>query len=173
MTDETYYELLGVSQNATPEEIKSAYWDLLKKIHPDTVATLSLDLKREAAEVTREIIEAYSVLSDTIQRAQYDRELAKSRPQAATAASSPPNSAPRRGFTRSSLSQDQARRTTLVTPRLLEAFRRWIVRHPAPGGFLGFAIICLAAVIVLIIGLALVALFVVAVLWSILEPIFR
>jgi curved DNA-binding protein CbpA len=79
MVDETYYSLLGVHNAATDEQIRAAYRDLLKKIHPDTVALLSPDLKREAAEVTREIIEAYSVLSDPSRRDQYDRELSQHR----------------------------------------------------------------------------------------------
>ena len=64
MSDETYYAALGVSETATPSEIKAAYRNLLKKIHPDTVSTLSLNVKRIAEDATQEIIEAYSVLSD-------------------------------------------------------------------------------------------------------------
>ncbi len=71
-----YYAILGVPETATQAEIRAAYLHLLKKIHPDTVATLSPGLKREANEVTQEIIMAYSVLSDSNKRAEYDRELA-------------------------------------------------------------------------------------------------
>lgn len=51
-----YYEILGVSRNATQEEIKKAFRNLAKKYHPD----INLDLK--ANEIMQEIIEAYNVL---------------------------------------------------------------------------------------------------------------
>jgi hypothetical protein len=79
MSDETYYAVLGISETAAPPEIKSAYREMLKKIHPDTVSTLSTDLKALADTATKEIIEAYSVLSDAGTRRQYDRQLAEHR----------------------------------------------------------------------------------------------
>jgi len=66
---------------ATPLEIKTAYRSLLKKIHPDTVSTLSLDLRREAESATREIIEAYEVLSDPSLCCAYDQHLGDRRQQ--------------------------------------------------------------------------------------------
>jgi len=79
MNDDTYYAVLGVSETATELDIRSAYRNLLKKIHPDTVATLSPDVKRLAEGATKDITEAYSVLSDTNKRRQYDRTLAERR----------------------------------------------------------------------------------------------
>ena len=75
MSDDTHYTVLGVSEAATQSEIKAAYRNLLKQIHPDTVSTLSPDLRRIAEGATEDIIEAYSVLSDASKRRQYDREL--------------------------------------------------------------------------------------------------
>src|ERR1035437_7253704 len=54
---------------------RQPYRNLLKQIHPDTVSTLSPDLRRVAEGATEDIIEAYSVLSDASKRRQYDREL--------------------------------------------------------------------------------------------------
>ena len=79
MSEETYYTVLGVAETATANDIKRAYRSLLKKIHPDTVSTLSEETRRGAEDATREINEAYSVLSDQGQRAEYDFFLADQR----------------------------------------------------------------------------------------------
>jgi endogenous inhibitor of DNA gyrase (YacG/DUF329 family) len=86
MSDDTYYTVLDVSENATQAEIKTAYRNLLKKIHPDTVSTLSPELRRTAEDLTKEIIEAYEVLSDAGKRCDYDQLLAEYRQQSAPAA---------------------------------------------------------------------------------------
>lgn len=63
-----YYEVLGVSRDASPEEIKKAYKKLAKQYHPD----LNPDSKT-AEENFKEVNEAYSVLSDENSRARYDQ----------------------------------------------------------------------------------------------------
>ncbi|MEO0143365.1 MAG: molecular chaperone DnaJ [candidate division WOR-3 bacterium] len=64
-----YYEILGVSRNATQEEIKEAYRKLVLKYHPDKVPP---EKKKEAEEKFKEISEAYEVLSDPEKRKLYD-----------------------------------------------------------------------------------------------------
>lgn len=64
-----YYEMLGVSRNASKEEIKKAYRRLAKEWHPD------VNSSPEAHERFRDINEAYHILSDEQKRAEYDRIL--------------------------------------------------------------------------------------------------
>ncbi len=64
MAKRDYYEILGVSKTATPDEIKKAYRNLALKYHPD---------KGGDAEKFKEISEAYAVLSDQHKRASYDQ----------------------------------------------------------------------------------------------------
>lgn len=64
---ETYYQRLGVSPDASVEEIERAYRARLKETHPD----VSND--PDAAEATRGLIEARRVLTDADERAEYDR----------------------------------------------------------------------------------------------------
>ena len=62
-----YYEVLGVSKNASDAEIKSAFRKLAKKYHPD------VSKEPDAAEKFKEAQEAYSVLSDKDKRSKYDQ----------------------------------------------------------------------------------------------------
>ncbi len=63
-----YYQLLGVARGAALADIKKAYRKLARKYHPD------LNPGDKTAEARfKEIQEAYSVLSDTKKRAQYDQ----------------------------------------------------------------------------------------------------
>src|SRR5690554_5987940 len=64
----SYYDILGVSKNATENEIKSAYRKLAKKYHPDLNPG-----DKQAAEKFKEVNEAYEILSDPQKRANYDR----------------------------------------------------------------------------------------------------
>jgi len=67
-TKRDYYEVLGVSPDATEQEIKSAYRRLALKYHPDKNPG-----DKTAEERFKEAAEAYSVLSDPEKRARYDR----------------------------------------------------------------------------------------------------
>jgi curved DNA-binding protein len=62
-----YYDILGVSRDASPDEIRRAYRTLARRYHPD------VNKEPDADERFKEIGEAYEVLSDEDKRKRYDR----------------------------------------------------------------------------------------------------
>ncbi|WP_262177781.1 J domain-containing protein [Haloarcula laminariae] len=64
---ETFYDVLGVAEDATTDEIEAAYRERLKQTHPD----VSDD--EDAGAATQQLIEARDVLVDEDERARYDR----------------------------------------------------------------------------------------------------
>ncbi len=67
MAKRDYYEVLGVSKDATEEEIKSAFRKKAKEYHPD------INKSPDAPEKFKEAQEAYACLSDKDNRAKYDQ----------------------------------------------------------------------------------------------------
>ncbi|MFD2758570.1 molecular chaperone DnaJ [Gulosibacter faecalis] len=61
-----HYDTLGVSREASPEEIKKAYRKLARQLHPD------VNPSPEAAEKFKDVTAAYDTLSDPQRRQQYD-----------------------------------------------------------------------------------------------------
>ena len=71
MENRNFYDILGVTYKATPDEITAAKNKLAKKYHPDVNMRKGID----TTEKMQEILEAYAVLSDKEKRAEYDREI--------------------------------------------------------------------------------------------------
>jgi curved DNA-binding protein len=69
MAETDYYQILGVSRDATQEEIKKAYRKLALKYHPDKAK----GDKKQAEEKFKQISEAYAVLSSPEKRKDYDQ----------------------------------------------------------------------------------------------------
>jgi molecular chaperone DnaJ len=63
-----YYKILEIDKSASTDEIKKAYKKLALKYHPD-----KNDGSKESEEKFKEISEAYTILSDTDKKSQYDR----------------------------------------------------------------------------------------------------
>ena len=68
MAENDYYQFLGVSRNATADEIKKAYRKLAMKYHPDKAK----GDKKQAEEKFKQISEAYAVLSNPEKKKEYD-----------------------------------------------------------------------------------------------------
>lgn len=120
MTGPDFYEVLGVSWTATPDEIKSAHRELVKKYHPDLFPGSAQ--KARANDKLQQINEAYAVLSNVERRREYDSRFFQ-KPTAAK----PTGTASKRKFTSTFRRPSTASIWKKVVPRAderLEQIRR-------------------------------------------------
>lgn len=68
-TDKDYYKILGLTSSASPEDIKKAYRNLAKQLHPD-VNPEDPDAENKFKDITA----AYNVLSDPSKKSAYDQK---------------------------------------------------------------------------------------------------
>ena len=71
----THYDVLGVRPDAPPEDVRRAYLDRARELHPDRTATRSKTDAERAARGMQEVNEAWRILRDPTSRAAYDRAL--------------------------------------------------------------------------------------------------
>ena len=77
-TSRTHYEVLGVAPSASSDEIRTAFRTLARQHHPDLAEDVS------SARRMAEINQAWSVLSDSLKRREYDRSLRSDEPRPTT-----------------------------------------------------------------------------------------
>jgi curved DNA-binding protein CbpA len=95
LSEQSYYEVLEVSPEATLQEIERAYRIAKATYQPNSLATYSLFSESESAEILRRVEDAYAVLSDARLRREYDARLRRegggaARPGAARETARPP-----------------------------------------------------------------------------------
>jgi len=67
-----FYKILGVSRNATQNEIKKSYRKMALKFHPDRQSSKSQEEKEKAEVIFKDVNLAYEVLSDEVKKRKYD-----------------------------------------------------------------------------------------------------
>jgi len=77
----THYSILEVEQWASQDQIKKAYYHVARTFHPDKSASLpSESLKNKLNDIFSFLTDAYKILSQPVERAQYDENLALKNP---------------------------------------------------------------------------------------------
>lgn len=73
----SYYDVLRVSQDASPKAVQKAFHELSLRCHPDRFVEEGPEVAQAAATVFKRLVEAYNVLRRPHLRARYDAELLK------------------------------------------------------------------------------------------------
>lgn len=89
-TSADHYDILGLTRQASTAEIKSAYYNLAKKYHPDRHHQRDNDLRPKLERLFALITQAYDVLSQPAERAAYDERI---RGRSGSLAGAPPRAA--------------------------------------------------------------------------------
>jgi len=92
MADKTYYSLLEIQETASAAEIRIAYRRLMMDVHPDRLANAPAYWQRQAEERSKEINQAFAVLSRPELRRLYDAQLSAERSRHAERIRSNPTS---------------------------------------------------------------------------------
>ena len=118
-----YYEILDLSPDATPEQIKDAYRILVQLHHPDRLQQAAPKVREYAEERLKKINEAYTVLSDPDKRARYDAAHRKAARRAEATAYY--DDVVEEDWVTSTYPRQASRRARHTTPEQ-EAYRAWM-----------------------------------------------
>ena len=91
----THYELLGLAQGASGDDVKRAFRREIARYHPDKVQHLGAEFQEIAATRAAELTEAYRILMDPHDRAAYDAALAAGTVRSPVAATPAPSASAR------------------------------------------------------------------------------
>lgn len=80
----SYYDLLGVDHQASPDEVKNAYHSLARRYHPDRFHQADAQLRNQIESAFARVAQAYEVLGDQSSRATYDVKFAVAAPPSAS-----------------------------------------------------------------------------------------
>lgn len=72
LDDQTYFQILGIEEGASANDVQSAYFKLAKSWHPDRLHASLADVKPKVAMVFARINEAYQTLSNADKRSEYE-----------------------------------------------------------------------------------------------------
>jgi len=76
-----YYAVLGISANASPAAVRTAFYDLCRRLHPDALGPLPEVLRAGSQQISQRINESYCVLRHPVRRRAYDRALRENGPR--------------------------------------------------------------------------------------------
>src|SRR5215469_14402257 len=112
---ETYYTVLGVPRDASTAMVKTRYRELIREVHPDALPNASNYWKQQAEERTKDLNEAYKVLSDPEKRRLYDQQLDAYFRTQTTQASNPGSQTQQAGQTAANRTQSPPTGTNATT----------------------------------------------------------
>ncbi len=76
LEDSNHYDVLGLTQACTPDQVREAYFQLAKVFHPDRASALGLnDVVDQAEEIFTRVSEAHNILAEDETREEYNEKL--------------------------------------------------------------------------------------------------
>src|ERR1700730_2384462 len=131
MSGGNYYVVLGVPESATQEEIRRAFRVSIRQVHPDHVPNASPYWKQAAEDKSKEINEAYRVLTSCERRSAYDEQLRRSRPSPKSQPTAAPTIDPgQRSAPYSQMQNPTSRKHAPRWRHTVDPTARWAMQYP-------------------------------------------
>jgi curved DNA-binding protein CbpA len=107
----SHYEVLGISRNGQPADLKTTYYNLARRFHPDRYQRVEESLKLQVESAFARITQAYDVLRDPRLRSSYDLKL-EAKEKAQALAQTAPTAQPHAGVQEASTEEKEEKATT-------------------------------------------------------------